>query len=87
MTLRPEAMGGIVHRALTAGNGFDYIDFDVHPSLLGNTELLDMVFEANAAQNEVNDAGGGTYLLSQVRAVSMQHTLKKRDNKGLSLHQ
>ncbi|CAM9303474.1 unnamed protein product [Sphacelaria rigidula] len=65
MTLRPEAMGGIVHRALTAGNGFDYIDFDVHPSLLGNTELLDMVFEANAAQNEVNDAGGGTYLLSQ----------------------
>ena len=57
----------------------DSIDFELHSSLLENTVLMDMVFEANEAQNQANEAGGGTYLLSQVRVVPTWNTPRARD--------
>ena len=58
---RPEALAGTVHNTRLG-----YLDAPIHPSLLNNTELLDLVAISNAAQNS---DGNGTYLLSQARSL------------------
>ena len=60
---RPEALAGTVHNTRLG-----YLDAPIHPSLLNNTELLDLVAISNAAQNS---DGNGTYLLSQARSTDM----------------
>ena len=59
---RPEALAGTVHNTLLG-----FLDAPIHPSLLENTELLDRVAAANAAQNI---DGSETFLLAQARRVS-----------------
>ena len=58
---RPEALAGTVHNTRLG-----YLDAPIHPSLLNNTELLDLVAISNAVQNS---DGNGTYLLSQARSL------------------
>ena len=58
---RPEALAGTVHNTLLG-----LLEVPIHPSLLENTELLDLVAASNAAQNY---DGSETYLLSQARRV------------------
>lgn len=62
--LRPEAYGGLVHRVVADG-----ADYPIHPDLLNDTDLLNRVFNANAARNAARGLGGGTYLLSQMFPV------------------
>lgn len=62
--LRPEAYGGLVHRVVA-----DDADYPIHPELLNDTDLLQKVFDDNAARNAVRGLGGGTYLLSQMVPV------------------
>lgn len=59
--LRPEAFGGLVHRVVADG-----ADYPIHTDLLNDTDLLERVFDANAARNAARGLGGGTYLLSQM---------------------
>lgn len=62
--LRPEAYGGLVHRVLADG-----ADYPVHEDLLNETDLMQRVFDANAARNAERGLGGGTYLLPQMFPV------------------
>jgi hypothetical protein len=63
-SLRPEAYGGLVHRVVADG-----ADYPIHPDLLNDTDLLQRVFDANAARNAARGLGGGTYLLPQMFPV------------------
>ena len=59
MQARPEALAGVVHNVRTGA----IYGPSMHSSLMENSELLERVADANAAQNE---DGARTYLLSQV---------------------
>ena len=62
---RPEALAGTVHNTLLG-----FLDAPIDRSLLDNTELLDRVAAANAAQNF---DGSETFLLAQARRVPRGH--------------
>jgi len=59
---RPEALGGTVHNTLLG-----HLNEPIHPSLLENSELFDLVAASNAAQNF---DGSETYLLPQARRLA-----------------
>lgn len=59
--LRPEAYGGLVHRVVADG-----ASYPIHSDLLDDSDLLQRVFDANAARNAARGLGGGTYLLPQM---------------------
>ncbi|HSL85008.1 MAG TPA: hypothetical protein VLF66_19695, partial [Thermoanaerobaculia bacterium] len=60
--LRPEAYGGLVHRVLADGAGYP-----IHNDLLSDTDLMQRVFDHNAARNQARGFGPvGTYLLPQM---------------------
>lgn len=62
--LRPEAGGGRVHNAVIGAR-----DYPIHPDLLGDQDLLDLVFEYNRQQNlQRLGVDEGSFLLPQMNA-------------------
>ncbi|HVF62224.1 MAG TPA: vanadium-dependent haloperoxidase [Thermoanaerobaculia bacterium] len=60
-TTRPEAYGGLVHKAVAEG-----FDLPIHSDLTDVSTVLPRVFAANQARNAARGLGAvGTYLLSQ----------------------
>ena len=63
--LRPEAYGGLVHRVVADG-----ATYPIHSDLLNDSDLLQRVFNHNAARNQARGFGPvGTYLLPQMFPV------------------